>query len=411
MPLQITRRADLDVVEQEAWRGVALSEGLEALEIAEHPPRVVARIEPGVGLDHRAVNTSTQLDAGRAPALLELSDLIGPEMDARRSLVPTEAGNASEQRVSASCRGKPRGPRTLPLPSAPSSATTIVGSAWPRRSCRRRCPRSPGASPPWRARAQARTAAARTEASPRPRPRSTPAWLACGAAPLRSRLRAQRRSRASRATSSASAASGSPKRPGALSRGAMRKPMSSLVTPRARSSFASSARARRPGRSPPPRTFRPARTSARLSLSSGATSATVPIATRSSHGLRSSSLPSACRKAAATENASPHEASPLKAKPQSGRCGLRNASAGRGSAGTRWWSMTIVSMPRRRGVRDALVIARAAIAGHEQRGPGGDDALERGPREAVAARLSRGEHGTRLASERLDDACSGSPCW
>ena len=75
-----------------------------------------------------------------------------------------------------------------------------------------------------------------------------------------------------------------PRRPGALRRGAMRNATSSPVSGVGASIFASSSSARTPGRLPCASTASPARTSARLSPSSGATSAMVPMATRSSHG-------------------------------------------------------------------------------------------------------------------------------
>ena len=81
----------------------------------------------------------------------------------------------------------------------------------------------------------------------------------------------------------------------------------------------------------------------------------------------------------AMESASPTDARPLYAKPHSGRCGLRNASAGSGASGTRWWSMTTASIARAAHALEPLVVARAAVARDEERRARVEDARERGP--------------------------------
>ena len=117
-----------------------------------------------------------------------------------------------------------------------------------------------------------------------------------------------------------------------------------------------------------PIVFRPARTRRRLSPVSGARSAIVPIATRSSQARRSSLAPISERSAAPSENAKPALHRPLYANPHSGRCGLRNANAGSGFFGHEVVVDHDDVDPAGVASAIAFVIARAAVAGHQQPG-------------------------------------------
>ena len=164
----------------------------------------------------------------------------------------------------------------------------------------------------------------------------------------------------SRSSSSRSAGSGAASRPGAFKRGAIRNATSSPVDgrlqarqleQRAHSRAPGFAKRTQPG--PHQRAVVPVeRRHVARSCRSPPDRARFP---------RSSSRPSAARTPAATESASPHEASPLYGKPHSWRCGFKNATPGSGSGGTRWWSMTIASMPRHgaaRAPRDPMTRSR-----------------------------------------------------
>ena len=162
---------------------------------------------------------------------------------------------------------------------------------------------------------------------------SASAWPAASAGSSLSRRRA--------------ASSASPTRPAALSRGARANAIVSRSTAdgaiRARSSSAAT-----PGRGAVRSSSSPSRAMARFSPTIGATSATVPMVARSARASAAAGPPGrSASSSCAILKATPLPARRRRDTSESGRCGLTTASAGGRTGGTRWWSVTRTSIPRR----------------------------------------------------------------
>ena len=143
-------------------------------------------------------------------------------------------------------------------------------------------------------------------------------------------------------SSSRAAYSGDAMRPDALIRGARVNtvPVAVSALPPAP---ATSASARRPGRSRRLIFSSPRRTSTRLAPLSDTTSARVPSATRSAYS--SSTVSMSPSSAQASRNATPTPAYSLKVLSQSARCGSTTATARGSTSCGWWWSVTTTSMP------------------------------------------------------------------
>ena len=150
----------------------------------------------------------------------------------------------------------------------------------------------------------------------------------------------------SSASRSRAASSASPTRPAAFRRGASANAMVS----RSMSAGAIRARSRSaaiPGRGARRICSRPNRAIDRFSPTIGATSATVPMVARSARASAAAGPPgSSARTSCATLKATPLPARRTSGYRESARCGLTTATAGGRVAGSRWWSVTITSMPR-----------------------------------------------------------------
>ena len=147
---------------------------------------------------------------------------------------------------------------------------------------------------------------------------------------------------------------------------------------------------------------RPARTSARLSPSSGATSAIVPRATKSSQARRSSATPSSARTRGADAEREADRGEPLVGEAAVGAVRVQERERGERLVGD---AVVVddddVDAAAAR-VLEARVVARAAVARDEERRAGGEDALERGRGEAVAPLEAIGEERDDAAAERAE---------
>ena len=149
------------------------------------------------------------------------------------------------------------------------------------------------------------------------------------------------------ASRSRAASTASPTRPAAFSRGAMANDTVSRSTAAA-ATFARSRIAAIPGRGATRRMARPRRAMARFSPTIGATSATVPIVARSASARAAAGPPGrSFSSAPAILKATPLPASRRSGYRESGRCGSTTARAAGMTGGTRWWSVTMTSSPRR----------------------------------------------------------------
>ena len=158
------------------------------------------------------------------------------------------------------------------------------------------------------------------------------------------------------------------RRPAAFMRGPIAKPSVSALN-RSGGVPATRASASRPGRSPCRIRARPSVTIRRFSSKSGATSTTVPSATRSMNSLSSSARPSASYSTWRKRYATPTAASSSNGYGESSRFGFTAATAARQLVRHRVVVEDDHVEPEFIGVRDFRHRADPAVRGHQQRPP------------------------------------------
>ena len=390
-------------VDGHARRRVGLTARLEAREVAHDARRVIARLEPRVGVEARGARPGrpswrTPARTGRAAA----STRVGLDLDARGGVVPAEAEERvarARQRVVAR-----RSPAGAARRAAPAGAVERDDRPWACRSARRagprRCRRRPGASPGGRGRSRAarrspgppgprapRPATARSTSLRRVQSSSTLGGDGAGLVVARGEQQREREVRLLEAAGSVDAR----REPEGhvLARGPGGRAARDLRE-RARAGAARPPDLREPGADE-----RAVVAVERRDVADGADGDEVEPAP---HVELDAELARE-RPRRSRARARPRRA-PCTGSRSSGRCGFRNARAGSGSSGTRWWSMTMASTPARRTPSRRSWSLEPQSHVTRSVAPVAEHARERRARKAVAAVEPVGQERHDLGAER-----------